>query len=145
MNYFSLFIIVYIPTIYVQFYRQLGEFKKDVGNKRHPEGCIAERNIMHECVTYINNYLDVHNASDGIIPEAPRWKISVVSNLVNPSGCVRTTGLSRAQIATAHWCVMENCTKAQWYLDIHRDQFTDLAPNGTDVERIASFIDHFPK
>lgn len=131
--------------ITAQSYRQLGEYKKDVGNKRYPEGCIAERNIMHECVTFINNYLHDPNASDEVIPDAPQWNISVVSYLVKPKGCVRNARLSKQQIATAHWCVMLNCTEAEWYIETHRRQFEEITPHSTDDDRVASFLEHLPR
>ncbi|KAJ9539380.1 hypothetical protein OSB04_032113 [Centaurea solstitialis] len=40
------------------YFRQLGEYKKHVTNTRYPEGCIAERYLMHECVTFMNLYLN---------------------------------------------------------------------------------------
>ena len=70
-------------------------------------------------------------------------RLALASDGFSPYGS--TAVPFRAQITTAHWCVMENCIEAQWYLNIHRGQFIDLAPNGTEDERIASSIDHFPK
>ena len=64
---------------------------------------------MHECVTFINNYLHDPNVR-----------------------------LSKSQIATAHWCVMLNCTEAEWYMETHRRQFAEIAPHGTDDDRVVS-------
>jgi len=37
----------------------MGTYKSEVGNKACPEGCIAERYIQNECLTFCSRYLSM--------------------------------------------------------------------------------------
>ena len=84
---------------------------------------------MHECVTYVNLYLgDPNTPQDAVIPDAPRWNISVVSDLVMPNGYVANVGLSREELAVAYWCVMEHCDEAEPFIEGHRAELRRRVP-----------------
>ena len=80
---------------------------------------------------------------DAVIPDAPKWNISVVSELVITKGYLPNYKLGRQELATAHWCVMDNCWEAELFIAGHRDQLNILYPHATEEQRIASFIPHF--
>ncbi|CAM8928535.1 unnamed protein product [Rhodiola kirilowii] len=126
--------------------RQLGEYKRSVRNTRYPEGCIAEQYIAQECVNFCKLYIgdSSNNAptEDGSNCE-PRFKISVVSDLVKPSGYLSRAKLNREQIEIAHWCVMEHCKEASYYICKHKDKIERECPNYGDQDRIRHFHPYF--
>ncbi|KAM7469376.1 hypothetical protein LguiA_007559 [Lonicera macranthoides] len=89
---------------------------------------------------------DPNAPQDAVIPDAPRWNISVVSDLVIPNGYVANARLSREELAVAHWCVMEHCDEAEPFIEGHRAELQRRAPYVTDEDdeqRIQNFHPHF--
>lgn len=111
----------------------MGEYKKYVRNTRFPEGCIAEQYIVQECVTYVNLYM-YNNAPEESITE---------EIFVNVSGYLSNMRLNDQQLRLAHWCVIENCEKAKYFIEHHKEKFEEEYPNHDDKARIKHFIPYF--
>ncbi|CAM8926237.1 unnamed protein product [Rhodiola kirilowii] len=77
--------------------RQLGEYKRSVRNSRYPEGCIAERYVTHECITYCKLYMNESSKVDSS-SEATLYNLNVYSPLVKVSGNSQRTRLSKIQL-----------------------------------------------
>ena len=73
----------------------------------------------------------------------PRYDISVVSEHVIPKNFVKHAEISREEVATAHWCVMEHCTEAAEFIRIHQEDLLQLAPQISDEDRIQHFHPYF--
>ncbi|KAL9669204.1 hypothetical protein QQ045_006747 [Rhodiola kirilowii] len=119
--------------------RQLGKYKKFVRNTRYPEGCIAEDFTAHECVMYCKLYMgEIEGKSQ--IDEEDYFNISVVSNVIKPTGCCdRRFRLNNNNIDVIHWCVMENCEEAREYIIEHAQDFYSDNPDGDNDSRIEHF------
>ena len=61
---------------------------------------------------------DPNGPNDVDIPDAPKWDISVFSNLVKPKGKGQRSRMGRSELEAAHWCVMEHCTEAEKYIEL---------------------------
>lgn len=127
------------------FYRQLGEYKKYVRNTRYPEGCIAEQYIAHECVTYCRLYIDDTNAAVVNVESMgqAKFKLSVVSEFIKLLGHLRSVKLSKAEIATAHWHVVENCSEVSHYYNSHKDRYWVECPDSSYDEYVKDFHRYF--
>ncbi|KAJ9565527.1 hypothetical protein OSB04_001493 [Centaurea solstitialis] len=100
--------------------RQLGEYKKHVTNTRYPEGCIAERYLMHECVTFMNLYLNNRHVvhSNPLMSDSSRWSLSVVSDYVIPSSRLWNASLTRVEMETARWMMADEQRSVPQELEI---------------------------
>lgn len=124
------------------FCRQLGDYKRYVRNTRYPEGCIAEQYIVQECITYCKLYMDNTSMED---MGGPQPTISVVSHLVKPRRRISRKRLDEDQIDIAHWCVMEHCDEAQYYINCHKELFNVQCSNYGDDDRVKHFLPYFQK
>ncbi|CAM8999713.1 unnamed protein product [Rhodiola kirilowii] len=120
--------------------RQLGEYKKYVRNTRYPEGCIAEQYIAQECVTFVKLYLEGNTLDEPTIIESA---ISVVAPHIRPFGDIPKKKLNKKELQVAHWCVLENCEQAKYFIAEHKEQFEMKYPNHGDKARIKHFISYF--
>ncbi|KAJ9561820.1 hypothetical protein OSB04_006980 [Centaurea solstitialis] len=133
------------PIESVSIFMQLGEYKKHVTNTRYPEGCIAERYLMHECVMFMNLYLKnvpaIHNNTSN--PNLSRWSFSVVSDYVVSNSRIWNATLTKEKMETARWMVIINCSKAQPIIDEFNELYVTNYPKGCLEHRIATFHQTF--
>ncbi|CAM8909852.1 unnamed protein product [Rhodiola kirilowii] len=122
--------------------RQLGEYKRSVRNSRYPEGCIAEKYITHECITYCKLYVNESSEMDSS-SEVPLYGLNVYSHLVKVSGHSRKINMSNIQLDMVHWCVLEHCQQAKNYVTKHVEKFNRECPNRTKKERVTHFLKYF--
>ncbi|CAM8978174.1 unnamed protein product [Rhodiola kirilowii] len=123
--------------------RQLGQYKKSVRNARYPEGCITEQYVVTKCATYCKLYIDgssnTSSANKGISYRS-KFKCSVVSDLVKPNAYLHNFKLDKQQLEIAHWCVMEHCKEAKYYIDKHPEKFILKLPDGLMKRAKRTFI-----
>ncbi|CAM8925831.1 unnamed protein product [Rhodiola kirilowii] len=123
--------------------RQLGEYKRSVRNSRYLEGCIAERYVTHDCITYCKLYMNDESSTVDSSSEAALYTLNVYSPLVKGSGNSPRTRLSKIQLDMAHWCVVEHYERAHEYLLKHANKFERECPNRTKKERVKHFLKYF--
>lgn len=100
---------------------------------------------MHECVTFMNLYLNngpaVHNNT--LMSDSSRWSFSVVSDYVIPNSRLWNATLTREEMETARWMVIINCTEAQPHIDKFNELYAIHYPKGCFEHRIATFHQTF--
>ncbi|CAM8959798.1 unnamed protein product [Rhodiola kirilowii] len=122
---------------------QLGEYKRSVRNRRYPEGCIAEKYITLECITYCKLYMNESSEIMESSSEAPLYDLNVYSPLVKVSGHSPRIKLSKIQLDMAHWCVIEHCEQAKQYLIKHGEKFDRECPDRRKKKRVTHFLKYF--
>lgn len=75
--------------------------------------------------------------------EEDQWNISVVSNVIKPTGYRKRMHLTDDQIDVAHWCVLENCEEATEIINKHLENYFEENPYGDNDSRIEDFHIHF--
>ncbi|XP_050387917.1 uncharacterized protein LOC126804334 [Argentina anserina] len=127
--------------------RQLGQYKRLCKSKSNPEGSIAESYIADECVIYCNLYLQNSDGAESSTMASTRqhFNLSVVSGEVRHFGTLPNfERLSDPELAEAHWCVLQHCKEAQYFLDEHlkliKANPRDRRPNVTHKRK---FPDYF--
>ncbi|GJV67161.1 hypothetical protein Tco_1482670 [Tanacetum coccineum] len=107
------------------FERKMHTLKGYVTNKARPEGCIAQRYIENECVTFCSMYLidvdTVFNKSernDEMIH--PGGEISVFSSKEHPIGGYKTCDLSEAELMKIHTYILNNCPEMGELINEHK-------------------------
>ncbi|CAM8905163.1 unnamed protein product [Rhodiola kirilowii] len=74
--------------------------------------------------------------------EEDYFDISVVSNVIKPTGYNRRFILNNNDIDVIHWCVMENYEEARDYIKEHAENFYNENPYGDNDSRIKHFHSH---
>ncbi|GJR92025.1 uncharacterized protein Tco_0216036 [Tanacetum coccineum] len=129
------------------FERKMHVLKGYVTNKARPEGCIAQRYIENECVTFCSMYLNdvdtVFNKSehnDEMIH--PGGEIFVFSNKGRPIGGYKTCDLSEAELMKIHTYILNNCPKMRELINEHKVELEEENFNhvNTHLHSIASEI-----
>ncbi|GJV37353.1 uncharacterized protein Tco_1409830 [Tanacetum coccineum] len=107
------------------FERKMHVLKGYVTNKARPEGCIAQRYIENECVTFCSMYLNdvdtVFNKSernDEMIH--PGGEISVFSSKGRPIGGYKSCDLSEAELIKIHTYILNNCPEMGELINEHK-------------------------
>ncbi|GJV84823.1 hypothetical protein Tco_1524721 [Tanacetum coccineum] len=107
------------------FERKMHVLKGYVTNKARPEGCIAQRYIENECVTFCSMYLNdvdtVFNKSernDEMIH--PGGEISVFSSKGRPIGGYKSCDLSEAELMKIHTYILNNCPEMGELINEHK-------------------------
>ncbi|GJY09752.1 transposon protein, CACTA, En/Spm sub-class [Tanacetum coccineum] len=105
--------------------RKMHILKGYVTNKARPEGCIAQRYIENECVTFCSMYLNdvdtVFNKSernDEMIH--PGGEISVFSSKGRPIGGYKSCDLSEAELMKIHTYILNNCPEMGELINEHK-------------------------
>lgn len=99
-------------------HRKMSNLKGYVTNKARPEGCIAERYIDKECLTFCSMYL---NDVDTIFNKAERNAeikdvgdcISVFSSRGRPFGAPKCVVLEDLELAKIHAYILNNCDEIE--------------------------------
>ena len=94
--------------------RKMANLKGYVSNKARLEGCIAERYIDKECITFCSMYL---NDVDTIFNKVERNAelkdnsdcISVFSGKGRPFGAHKCVSLEDSELAKIHAYILNNC------------------------------------
>ena len=60
-----------------------------------------------------------------------------------PKSFVRGAELTKEEVMTAHWCVMQYCIEAEYFIDEHQKEILQLVPDITDERRIDHFHSYF--
>lgn len=100
------------------FYRKMGTLKGYVNNKARPEGCIAERYIDKECLTFCSMYLnDVDTPFNKVerndeITEVG-GHISVFSGRGRPFGGPKCDVLEDSELGKIHAYILNNCDEIE--------------------------------
>ena len=99
----------------------MGTLKGYVHNKARPEGCIAERYIDKECLTFCSMYLcDVdtifnRDERNNDRPK-PTGQLSVFFGIRRPSGGTKLRVLSSSKLVKIHVFVLNNCDEIEDYI-----------------------------
>lgn len=95
-------------------FRKMRILKGYVQNKARPEGCIAERYIDNECLTFCSMYL---NDVDTVFNRVERnnemmdnsGEISVFSCRGRPLGSLQICEMSDTELEKIHTYILNNC------------------------------------
>ena len=60
-----------------------------------------------------------------------------------PKRFVRGAELTKEEVMTTHWCVMQHSTEAEYFIEQHQQQVLQVTPNITDERRIEHFHSYF--
>lgn len=99
----------------------MGILKSYVRNKARPEGCIAERYIDRECLTFCSMHLDnietifnrVERNND--IVDKP-GELSIFSCTGRPFGGPKQEYMDESELAKIHIFVLNNCDEIENYV-----------------------------
>lgn len=103
-------------------YRKMGQYKGYVHNKARPEGCIAERYIDDECLTFVSMYLRnaetrfnraERNADRGETTK----KLSVFAGVGRPFGATTFDFLDDSELNMMHMFILKNCEEIESYIE----------------------------
>ncbi|KAL9690817.1 hypothetical protein QQ045_011228 [Rhodiola kirilowii] len=92
------------------------------------------------CKLYMGDIEATSHNEDSV--EADVFDISVVSNVMKPTGYNRRFRLNDNDIDVIHCCVLENCEKAREYIKEHMDNFYNENLYGDNGSRIEHFHSH---
>ncbi|GKB24805.1 hypothetical protein Tco_0864206 [Tanacetum coccineum] len=107
------------------FERKMHVLKGYVTNKARPEGCIAQRYIENEYVTFCSMYLnDVDTVFNKSEPNDemihPGGEISVFSSKERPIGGYKTCDLSEAELMKIHTYILNNFPEMDELINEHK-------------------------
>ncbi|KAL9680476.1 hypothetical protein QQ045_018355 [Rhodiola kirilowii] len=88
--------------------------------------------------------INLSSAKNGTSYES-KFKCSVVSDLVKPIAYKRNFKLDKQPLEIAHWCVMEHCKEARYYIAKHADKYFKKFPDGTNEGRKKHFRSYLLK
>ena len=74
---------------------------------------------------------------------APRYAISVVSELVRPIHPNTRARLTEHEMSEAHWQVLLECEEVKHYLDEHQKLYEEVHPNSSENSRRINFHPYF--
>nr|XP_011468530.1 PREDICTED: uncharacterized protein LOC101308701 [Fragaria vesca subsp. vesca] len=121
--------------------RQLGEYKKYVGNRGKPEGSIANADLLNECVTYCDLY---HSNTTEAESSTNVFNLSVVSEVVRLFGNLPNSyKLTKTELREAHWCVLDHCSEVDYYEKKHLEKIIARQPYRADEMHKRTFPDYF--
>ncbi|XP_027174679.1 uncharacterized protein LOC113774329 [Coffea eugenioides] len=128
------------------FERKMGQYKGYVHNRARPEGCIVERYLDDECLTFISRYL--HNVPT-IFNEPERnterfeaaGKLSIFSGMARPFGAATFCCLSESELMKIHLFILKNCEEIDDYIRMHKELLQQQ--NVSNVEQMHDL--EFPK
>ncbi|XP_071924790.1 uncharacterized protein [Coffea arabica] len=128
------------------FERKMGQYKGYVHNRAQPEGCIVERYLDDECLTFISRYL--HNVPT-IFNEPERnterfeaaGKLSIFSGMARPFGAATFCCLSESELMKIHLFILKNCEEIDDYIRMYKELLQQQ--NVSNVEQMHDL--EFPK
>ena len=99
----------------------MGQYKGYVNNRARPEGCIAERYLDDECLTFISRYLhDVptrfNQTERNMEKHEAAGKLSIFSSLARPFGAALIGYLSEVELQRIHLFILKNCEEVDDYM-----------------------------
>ena len=113
----------YFLTTRAEFFldRKMGQYKGYVNNRARPEGCIAERYLDDECLTFISRYLhDVptrfNQTERNMEKHEAAGKLSIFSSLARPFGAALIGYLSEVELQRIHLFILKNCEEVDDYM-----------------------------
>ncbi|XP_004289427.1 PREDICTED: uncharacterized protein LOC101296719 [Fragaria vesca subsp. vesca] len=122
-------------------FRQLGEYKKYVGNRGKLEGSIANTYLLNECVTY---YDLCHSNTTEAESSTNVFNLSVVSKVVRSFGNLPNSNkLTKAELREAHWCVLDHCSEIDYYKKKHLEKIIARQPYRAEEMHKRTFPDYF--
>ena len=106
---------------FVTEHRKMVTLKNYVHNKARPEGCITERYIDKECLTFYSMYLDNVNtifnrpeSNNEIVDKLGH--LSIFSGHSHPFGGPKWSYLSDSELAKVHTFLLNNCNELEDYI-----------------------------
>ena len=97
------------------------QVRMNTREKERPEGCIAERYLDDECLTFISRYLhDVptrfNQTERNMEKHEAAGKLSIFSSLARPFGAALIGYLSEVELQRIHLFILKNCEEVDDYM-----------------------------
>ncbi|XP_071918736.1 uncharacterized protein [Coffea arabica] len=126
------------------FERHMAVLKSYVGNKARPEGCIAERYIDKECLTFCSMYLD---NIDTIFNKPERnndrgyntGELSIFSCPGRPFGGPKRGNFLDSELEKIHTFILNNCDELEDYINAHKMELEAESAENVDQRHDREF------